>query len=371
MKKLITLIWAASLFIAAAPGALFAADGSGASETPPSNVIITVVLPESPDAPLPESPDAPLPESPDATAPESGPDPAPLPAPVSLYPLSVTEESMEGGVRQIVKTYELSADEDPADIPRADFERLGYKYTLTDILRKETAHAETRAHSETVTLHTDTKEIERILAQLAPTLEYKGEDGFAGVLTLQVESIKVETAGTKTTSYTAKITREYPRLSASDPALIPKQVEDKGKTYTLTGVEWQAGNYVTIDYEQTPEYYTAVATYAATAYSTQATGYVTTAVYSGPLSRLARGGTYYTACFLGEEIRTTLEFTGDISMTETASDRAEAPEKTAVEAPDIRYLLIGMPLFGAAAGALYYFIRKKFRKEPQKPCANS
>jgi hypothetical protein len=234
-----------------------------------------------------------------------------------------------------VKTYALRPDEDPADIPREDFERGGWRFELTDILRRETANAETREHTEKISLNTDTKELEKILPLLAPTMEYKADDGFVGVLSLDVASISVETAGMKTSSYTMSVTREYPRLSSNDTSLIPKTVEEKGKTYTLAGVDWRAGNTETVDYDALPEYYTAYATYTATGTSTKVTGYVTTAVYSGTLARLSRGETIYSAYFLGVEIVTPLEFVSPGAAPITETPGAESSETTVpTEAPD-------------------------------------
>jgi hypothetical protein len=246
-------------------------------------------------------------------------------------------ETRDGGVWQIVKTYELAAHENPADIPRSDFERGGWTFALTDIIRKETATAETRAHTETVTLNTDTKELEKILPLLTPTMDYTAEDGFVGVLALDVASIKVETAGTKTTSYEMKVTREYPRLSAADTSLVPKTVTENGKTYTLAGVDWRAGNLETIDYEQLPEYYTAAATYTATGTSTKVTGYVVTAVYNGALAKLAQGKTVYTAYFTGAEIRTPLEMVTPAVMGEAPPKNPvseSSPEPTSTPEPE-------------------------------------
>ena len=272
----------------------------------PSNVKITVVIPES--------------------EPETEQETETLtPAPIKVYPSDVTE-IREGGSWEIIKTYELAEHESPDDIPRDSFERSGWKFTLTDILRKETAHAEARAHTETVTLNTATKELEQILSFLEPTMEYTTEDGFTGVLSLDVSSIKVETAGTKTTSYAMGVTREYPHLSSNDTSLVPKTVEDRGTTYTLAGVDWKAGNTITVDYEALPEYYTAVANYTATGYSTKVTGYTTTAVYNGDLAKLTQGKTVYTAYFLGEEIRTPLEMIEPVPALKPEPDASETTD---------------------------------------------
>ena len=309
MRKITIALASLCIFLVIGAVTAFAAE----NETPlPRSVTITVVLPD---------------KEPAEPAAEPTPSPAPVQsAEIKLYPVDVAE-TREGGGRQIVKTYELNFTEKPADIPRADFERGGWTFTLTDIIKREMANAETRPHTETVTLNTDTKDLEKILPQLAQTMEYKSEDEFVGVLTLDVASIKVETAGTKTTSYEMKVTREYPRLSAADTSLVPKTVTEKSKTYTLANVDWKAGNYATVDYEQVAEYYTAVATYTATGSSTKVTGYVTMAVYNGTLAKLSQGKTVYTAYFEGTEIRTPLEFA---ESEETAAPTNEpAPEASA------------------------------------------
>ena len=340
---------------------------------------------------LPDKPETPVSEP--ETTPEPEPEPA-APEIIVLYPVDVAESHVNGG-RQIVKTYELTASDDPANIPRGDFERrdatgADWRFTLTDIIKREIANAETMPHTETVTLNTDTKELEKILPLLAPTMEYRTDDEFVGILTLDVASIKVETAGTKTSSYTMSVTREYPRLSAADTSLVPKTTLEKGKTYTLAGVDWKAGNYVTVDYEQVPEYYTAIATYTATGTSTKATGYVTTAEYNGTLAKLSQSKTVYTAYFEGEEIVTPLEFVkrspnkpvfGDVSG-ETADQTAaglaatpapaETPGSTATPTAAVPtesggsntalYVIIAI-LVILLAGAAYIIIRRNPRNE--------
>jgi hypothetical protein len=382
MKRVLAFISAVCVFLCVNPALfVFAAEPGSGVNPQPSNVTITVVMPET--APAPDL------DSPEAAE-------LAVPAFVNVYPSDVTE-IYEGGVRRIIKIYELNAAEKPEDIPRDSFERGGWKFTLTDILRKETTTAETRDHTETVTVNTDTKELEKILPLLDPTMEYTAEDGFVGILSLDVASIKVETAGTKTTFYEMKVTREYPRLSANDTSLVPKTVTDNGKTYTLAGVDWKAGNYETIDYEQVPEYYTAVASYTATGTSTKVTGYVTTAVYNGTLAKLTQGKTVYTAYFEGEETRTSLEMTeplptesataepiagttSELTATPTAEATAIPTEETTeisaaqepiAEPPETpttddetnhsnNGLFVLIPILAvAAAGVLYYIFKYK------------
>lgn len=375
MKRIIS-IFCLMFILLSAVVPLFAFAAEPVSEkkvADPSNVTITVVLPDP--APEPEQ--------------ET---PVPSPAPVlsiKAYPSDVTETRDSGG-RQIIKTYELSTSEKPEDIPRDDFERDGWRYSLTDITRKETANAVTREHSETVTLETDTKELEQILPLLSPTMEYKAEDGFVGVLTLDVASIKVETAGTKTSSYTMNVTREYPNLSNNDTSLVPKTVEDNGRTFTLAGIDWRAGNTATVDYDALPEYYTAVASYTATATSTKITGYTTTAEYSGTLAKLSQGKTLFTAYFLGKEIvpeRTPLDIVDEIPAAPQAPEELKepSPEPAAepvvspeqVAAPEAAAadtasshrngaLPVLMPVIGIACGVAAYYIMRKYNNKKEK-----
>jgi hypothetical protein len=282
-----------ALFLALFPAPVCA---QAAETDGPSHVTITVVMPEAPSAP--ETEPTPFPALPEFPQPEP---PAPAPAAPAPYPTGV-HELLENGVRWIVRTYELGADEDPANIPRDSFERGGLMYSVTDITKKETAAAEAKAHTEIVTLNTETKDMETILRRLAPTMEFISEDGYAGVLTLDVSGITAETAGTKTTNYTAKATREYPHLSSNDTSLVPKTITDGGRTLNLASVDWKTNSGMTVDCEQIPASYTAVATYTANAGRTVVTGYTATAEYKGEVSRLNRGKTVYTAYFMGTEI---------------------------------------------------------------------
>jgi hypothetical protein len=116
---------------------------------------------------------------------------------------------------------------------------------------------------------------------------------------LDIATVTVETAGTKTTGYTVSATREYPHLSAADTSLVPKTITDNGRELTLASVDWRAGNTVTVDYDALPDSYTAVATYTTTASKTVVTGYITTAEYKGTIAKLITGKTVYTAYFAG------------------------------------------------------------------------
>ena len=142
-------------------------------------------------------------EAPEGTAPVR---------PAALYPTEVVETETDGG-RRLEKVYLLTAADNPANIPTEDFEREGYRYTLLDVTRQDYTESETREHTETVTLDSGTKDMDRIMPQLAATREVTTEDGFSGVLAPDYPGIKVEAAGYKTSSRTVTATRSYPNLS--------------------------------------------------------------------------------------------------------------------------------------------------------------
>ena len=219
--------------------------------------------------------------------------PSPEATPSVLYPVEVLEYT-EGDRAEprISKTYELSPMDDPALIPTGDFERSGCLYTLLDIVKEDQTETDSKYYTETVTLDSKSKDMEEIMPLLAATCEAVTEDGYTGLLTLDTASIQVEASGYATSTRNVSATRSYPNLSEADVSLVPKSIEDSGRTLTLADVQWQeAGGF-----------YNAAATYTGTASSKYATGYTVTADYAGEVTKTTSGTVLYTAVFgLAEE----------------------------------------------------------------------
>ena len=203
-----------------------------------------------------------------------------------LYPVEVTEY-MEGDSSRLKKIYVLTPADDPSLIPTEDFDREGQTYTLLDITRQDQVETDTRDYTETVTLESKTKDMDAILPQLTATLEVDTEEGYTGVLTLDTASIQVEAAGYSTSTRAVTAARTYPNLSDADVSLIPKSIEDGGRTLELANIQWQEAG----------EFYTANATYTGTASSKYATGYTVTAEYSGEVSKTTNDTVTYAALF--------------------------------------------------------------------------
>ena len=216
-------------------------------------------------------------------------------APVSsvCYPTSVTRS--EDGA-EIRKVYDLAQEDDPAGIPRSDFEQEGFRYTLVDLLKQELPENESRQHTETVSVPSKNKDMESVLALLPQTKEFVTEDGLAGVLALQLETVQVQVAGYGSSTKEVSATRSYPNLASQDTAFIPKTVEDSGRTLSLQNISWQVAG-------DGGDHYTATAVYTGSATSSYVKGYTVTADYTGTVSRIALNKTRYVAIFEGTPLK--------------------------------------------------------------------
>ncbi len=188
------------------------------------------------------------------------------------YPTSVTRS--EDGT-EIRKVYDLSPEQDPAGIPRSDFEQDGFHYTLTDLLQQELPEHESRAHTETVSVQSKNKDMESVLALLPQE---------------------------KSSTREVSATRSYPNLASQDTANIPKSIEEDGRTLTLQDIDWRTDNTANVAGYNLGDRYTAVATYTGTATSSYVTGYTVTADYTGTVNRIALNRVRYVAIFEGEPL---------------------------------------------------------------------
>lgn len=206
------------------------------------------------------------------------------------YPTAVTRS--EDGA-EIRKMYDLGPEDDPMGIPRSDFEQEGFYYTLVDLLKQELPENESRQHTETVSLLSKSKDMASVLALLPESKEFITEDGLSGVLTLKLDSVKVDVAGYGSATKELTTTRTYPGLATQDTSGIPKSVEDGGSTLTLQAIQWQT---------DADGHFTATASYAGSTTSSYVKGYTVTADYTGTVSRIVLNKTRYVAIFEGEPL---------------------------------------------------------------------
>ncbi len=204
------------------------------------------------------------------------------------------------GSQQVVKTYTVAPEVDAQTLIEEPFQLEGYLYTYADIVKENNTVDERQSHTETVTVETNKKNLDVILAQLAPTMEY--DDGtWAGTLALDHTSINTQAAGYTTGSSTVTATKTIGPLDRNDMSYVPATTVKNGVTLNLSSVEWQViGTDLTGDV-LAPCSYQAVATYTGKSYYSAATGYVTTANYVGEVTHEGVESVTYRVTYLGEE----------------------------------------------------------------------
>lgn len=260
----------------------------------------------------------------------------------TLYPAEV-RASEENGVARLEKVYYLSANDDPTAIPTEDFEREGLHYTLLDVLKTDLTETDTKDYAEVITLDSATKDVGEIIKTLEPEREIVTEEGYRGILTPDYTTIMVEPAGYKTSTWTVSAKRTYPNLSDADVSLLPKSIEDSGRTLTLADVDWQDAGTDYVDGDPLAVRYTAVATYTGTAKGKSVTGYTVTVDYAGEVSRVS-DTIVYTAVFSG------------VNTQQAETGNAEGENSNQLDA---RLLLI--PAGVAGVGAAGYIARKGYK----------
>jgi hypothetical protein len=268
------------------------------------------------------------------------------------YPISV-EEYTYGPLDElrIDKVYQLSLDDDPGGIPTEDFVRGGRLYYLLDMTKKDEVGVDTKPYIHTITQPSDTNNMEAVLQQLDAELEVTTEDGYTGTLHLDHTTVQVTTDGYATKTGSVSASRTYPNLSEADLSLIPKTVEDKGRTLTLADVQWSDSTQT--DGEGNPMIrYTATAKYTGTTSSKYATGYTVSADYTGEVAKTGCDVVTYTATF------------GSVEAPEGAPDSsqdANASSATAINFAAVKrpLLIVGLMAVVAVGGA---FVFKKIRE---------
>ena len=204
---------------------------------------------------------------------------------------------------ELKKIYDLSPEDDPAGIPRSNFQQDGFQYNLTDLLKQELPENESRQHTEHVSIESAKKDMESVLALLPQEREFITDDGLMGTLTLRLDTVQVEPSGYGSSTKQLSVKRSYPNLAEQDTQYIPKSIEDGGRTLTLSDIQWQTDNTANMDGYAVGDRFTAVATYTGSATSSYVKGYTVTADYTGTVSRIALNRVRYVAIFEGVPIQ--------------------------------------------------------------------
>ena len=214
-------------------------------------------------------------------------------------PTNTTIQNLNGS-QQLIKTYTLPPGADPRQLVEEPFELEGWHYTFADIVKEENQVSDRKYDTETVTLETDTKDLGKILEQLAATLDY--DDGtYSGVLNLDHTAIRTEAAGYTSQARNVSVTKTIGPLDRNDMSYVPATTVKDGVTLSLSGVDWQGIGTDLVGDDLAPASYQAVATYSGKSYHRVATGYITSANYVGEVSRNDVESVTYKVTYLGTE----------------------------------------------------------------------
>lgn len=177
----------------------------------------------------------------------------------------------------------------------------GYSYHHLETVKEEQTFEDSKIQTEVVTLETDVDDLAAILEQLDASMEYN-KDGYSGVLTLDHTTIQTEAAGYTTKYYTITDTKQFTGLDRNDPSYVPTTTVKNGSTLKLSDISWTVTGTGLADDTLVPTSYTATATYTATGSRSVATGYVTTASYTGEIKAEGVEAVKYTVTYLGSPV---------------------------------------------------------------------
>lgn len=222
-----------------------------------------------------------------------------LPGFASAVPDSLVVENLNGQQR-ITKTYVLPPDTDPEILKEPSFDYDGFTYTWAFTTKDEHAFLESKSVTETVTVETASNNLDKILAELAPSVPY--DDGeYSGELALDHTTISTVAADYTTQYGTVTATKTIGPVDRNDMSYVPATTVKNGMTLKLSGVTWQVTGTDLVGDTLAPASYQAVATYSASTSSKVATGYVTTAEYKGEVTASGVDSITYTVVYVGEE----------------------------------------------------------------------
>ena len=204
------------------------------------------------------------------------------------------------GQQRIVKTYVLPPEKDPETLKEPSFDYDGFTYTWAFTTKDEHAFLESKSVTETVTVETASNNLDKILAELAPSVPY--DDGeYSGELALDHTTISTVAADYTTQYGTVTATKTIGPVDRNDMSYVPATTVKNGMTLKLSGVTWQVTGTDLVGDTLAPAPYQAVATYSASTSSKVATGYVTTAEYKGEVTASGVDSITYTVVYVGEE----------------------------------------------------------------------
>ena len=126
------------------------------------------------------------------------------------------------GQQRIVKTYVLPPEKDPETLKEPSFDYDGFTYTWAFTTKDEHAFLESKSVTETVTVETASNNLDKILAELAPSVPY--DDGeYSGELALDHTTISTVAADYTTQYGTVTATKTIGPVDRNDMSYVDRK----------------------------------------------------------------------------------------------------------------------------------------------------
>ncbi|MDR1705923.1 MAG: hypothetical protein LBS19_14740 [Clostridiales bacterium] len=247
----------------------------------------------------------------------------------SLPVLSDVKTTDGPGIRYMIKSYEAAPDYDPdfALLVEEPFEHEGLRYTFQYVSANEVLQTDRKWERDEVNFPVDNEDIQPVFQRLEPSIPYRGEDGYAGTLDLDLGAVWVQIMAYTNKSYTLTDTVTIGGLSSNDTSNIPKTREKSGVTLTLENVDWTVQESSTIGYDSVPTKYTATAHYSGSYSKKVPSEYLARAWYGGYVEKTSVAKVVYSITYAAE--------LPSEAVTETAAAGEPVSEPAAVPAPEL------------------------------------
>jgi len=212
-------------------------------------------------------------------------------------PIEQSEHVIDGQ-HVIEKVFEVDPTVDPESLIEDDFERAGYMYTMTSIVKDVQTVKDEKEMSQDyeVTIKNSNENNARTEAikGMPPYIEYD-QDGYKGKLYPVLSSLTCEESGRSTYSGYKTQTQTY-TYDYNDDELVPKT----SGGYSLSGITWSDGAYG--EDSSVPGQYTATATYKKPYSYSTVDGYNFKITYSGDVEYESEDLIQYAITYTGTEI---------------------------------------------------------------------
>lgn len=219
---------------------------------------------------------------------------------VKPTPISVERKNIDG-TEYLIKTYETSTETEPSQLEEEPFELDGFLFSLETTDAEMNENAETKTVTEETKAESQSKNLEEVIKQFPATKSYD-KDGYKGTLTLDTGSIVTEVAGYTTRNNTVSTVKEYPGLMYADPSFVSQTTIKDGYTLPLADINWVVMGTGLSGDSLVPTEYKATATYAKTFSSQVPTGYISTARYTGDVTKTTADTVTYTLTYVGRDV---------------------------------------------------------------------